>query len=125
MSSYLTPLEVCERLIGGTTVLAGICGLGPKGPIFWRRQSERREAGDILSIHARKLLSHARRHRLGLTAEHLLYGAPEAEVQAILAAREPGTQAEAATSAMVPDPSAGGDVPAEDPPALHHRERAA
>lgn len=97
MGSYLTPLEVCERLIGPKGQLALLCGLGKKGAFFWGRQSKWRDAGDLLSKHARTLLDHSDRHGLGLTAEHLIRGASEAEVAAILAARmQPGPMQEVA-----------------------------
>ena len=89
MGSYLTPLEVCERLIGPRGALAAICGLGKKGAFFWNRPSQWRDAGDMLPKHQRSLLDHSDRNGLGLTADHLIRGATEAEVAAVLAARNP------------------------------------
>lgn len=102
MSSYLTPLEVCERLVGSRTALAAICGLGKKGAFFWNRPSQWRDAGDMLPKHQRSLLDYSDRHGLGLTAGHLIRGADEAEIVAILDARGaagPGTPAVAQVAA--------------------------
>jgi len=41
----------------------------------------------------RTLLQHSRQHNLGLTADHLIFGATRAEVDAILAARAAATGA--------------------------------
>ena len=88
MTNHLTPLEVCERLIGKPEVLAEICGLHVKSAFPWRRSSKWREAGDLPSVKImQRLLTHSAAQGLGLTAEHLIWGASEAEVAAILAAR--------------------------------------
>ncbi|GAB1361794.1 hypothetical protein MASR1M32_10300 [Rhodobacter sp.] len=65
-----------------------IVGTHPKRPYGWRRGADGRDAGDIPSArHQRSLLAHSDAHALGLTAEHLIRGATEAEIEAILAAR--------------------------------------
>jgi len=88
MSTHLTPLDVCEALIGGPEVLAPICGRNAKSPYLWRRSANGRAAGDIPStIHMRALLAHSAARGLGLTADHLIWGAPAAEIDAILARR--------------------------------------
>jgi hypothetical protein len=88
MSKHLTPIEVCEALIGKPEVLGEICGIDRKAPFGWRHPAKGRLAGDITSaIHQRALLAHATAHRLGLTAEHLIWGAPEDEIAEILAGR--------------------------------------
>lgn len=87
MDSNLTPLEVCERLIAPLKSLGQFCGLGQKAPYSWRFPSEQRRAGDIPPLHARALLAHSVAHGLGLTADHLIWGAPEDAIAAILAAR--------------------------------------
>lgn len=85
MSKHLTPTEVCEALIGKPAVLAEICEVDPKAPFGWRHRSDSRDAGDVPSArHMRRLLAHSEAHGLGLTAEHLIRGASEAEVQDIL-----------------------------------------
>lgn len=88
MGKHLTPTEVCEQLIGAPQVLGPICGKGEKAAYLWRRASDGRAAGDLPSaIIMRALLAHSATHRLGLTAEHLIWGAEEAEIEAILAER--------------------------------------
>lgn len=85
MSSNLTPLEVCERLIGTVEDVARAAGLGAKAGYGWRRASEWREAGDVPSARVmRQLLSHARLHGIPLTPEHLIFGASEAELAALM-----------------------------------------
>lgn len=94
MSEQLTPLEVCERLIGPLPELERICGLRPKALYIWRRPAQGREAGDIVSArYQRALLDWSERHGLGLTARHLVYGASAAELDAILAQRPSVTEA--------------------------------
>jgi hypothetical protein len=87
MSNNLTPLEVSERLIAPLEELGPLCGLGLKAAYMWRNASKQRAAGDIAPVYARRLLAHSARHGLGLTADHLIWGAPEDEIAAILAAR--------------------------------------
>lgn len=90
MSSHLTPFEVTERLIGAPERIARICGLHAKSTFLWRRASKTREPGDLPSARAmRKLLAFSEARGLGLTPRHLIFGAPEAEIAAILAARQP------------------------------------
>lgn len=89
MSKHRTPMEVCEALIGRPETLAAICGINPKAPYGWRQVSKGRPAGDLpFAAHMRALLAHSALHHLGLTAEHLIWGAPEAEIEAILAGRD-------------------------------------
>lgn len=79
-------MAVCERLIGTPEEIARICGIAEKSPYAWRFASKGRHAGDLTSaVHMRALLAHSEAHGLGLTAEHLIRGATEAEVEAILA----------------------------------------
>lgn len=88
MSNYLTPLEVCERLIGKPETVAEASGLHKKSAFPWRHASKWRDAGDLPSAKImRALLTHSDDHALGLTARHLIWGAPEAEIAEILAAR--------------------------------------
>jgi hypothetical protein len=95
MSTHLTPVEVCEALIGPLPRLAVVAGLHPKSPFVWRRHSEWRQAGDMPPRVNRLLLDHSDAHDLGLTAEHLIRGADSAEIAAILAARPQSQQAAA------------------------------
>ena len=88
MSKHRTPLEVVEALIGKPDVIAAICGVNQKAPYGWRHATDRRDSGDIpYTAHQRLLLAHSAAHQLGLTADHLIWGAPEAEIADILAAR--------------------------------------
>lgn len=88
MSNHRTPLEVVTALIGRPEVIGAIVGVHPKSPYQWRDKSGLRAAGDIpYAGHMRALLAHSARHQLGLTADHLIWGAPEDEVAAILASR--------------------------------------
>lgn len=88
MVKNLTPLEVCERLIGPFPVISDVVGYSDKAPYLWRRAVDGRDAGDFPSTRIqRQLLSHARAHGIPLTAEHLIWGAEEAEIEALLAAR--------------------------------------
>lgn len=87
--NHLTPLEVCQRLIGRKEVIGGICAVHPKSPYLWARPAAGREAGDIpFASHMRRLLAHSAARGLGLTAEHLIWGADAAEIEAILSARD-------------------------------------
>lgn len=81
-------MEVCFRLIGPHAVIAEIVGYGPTAPYLWERGARNRDAGDLPSAPImRALLAHSAARGLGLTAEHLIWGAEEAEIEAILAAR--------------------------------------
>lgn len=129
MGSYLTPLEVCERLIGTRGTLAAICGLQKKGAFFWNRPSKWRAAGDILPGHQRRLLAFSAAHGLGMTAEHLVRGATPAEIETILAARDvlPAGMP-AGAGAQQPMGDTDPHLAAEDDTSaavFRHRERAA
>lgn len=88
MGNHHTPLEVVERLIGRPETVGEICRVNAKSPYQWRGASRGREAGDIpYAAHMRALLTYSDQHGLGLTAEHLIWGASEIEVDAILNAR--------------------------------------
>ncbi|MDD8022439.1 MAG: hypothetical protein PHX82_04960 [Paracoccaceae bacterium] len=88
MSKHLAPIEVVEALIGPPETVGPIVGLNDKATYLWRRGSGSRDAGDIPAArYMRRLLAHASSKSLGLTAEHLIWGAPAAEIEQILAAR--------------------------------------
>ena len=81
-------MEVCLALIGRPEELSRIAGLGPKAAYGWRYGSKWRDDGDVGSArHMRALLAHARQHGIPLTAEHLIWGADAAEIEALLAAQ--------------------------------------
>ena len=84
----MTPMQVCERLIGPPEVLGPAIGYGNKAAYHWRREREGRRVGDLPSTEVqRRLLAHSAAKNLGLTAEHLIWGADATEIEAILAAR--------------------------------------
>jgi len=88
MSKHLTPLTVSERLIGGISDIAAVCGLSEKAPFHWKNAGGHHDAGDIRSTRQQKmLLRYSQEYSLGLTAEHLIFGATEDQVDAILANR--------------------------------------
>lgn len=86
MSNHLTPLQVCERLIGPLPDLERIAGYRPKAGYGWRRSSHDRAAGDFPNVRLmRAFLAHAAAQGLPLTADHLVWGAAEDEIAALLA----------------------------------------
>ena len=79
-------MQVCERLIGKPEQIAAAIGLKEKAPYHWRNARTGRAAGDFPSATVmRQLLAHAAARQIPLTADHLVWGASEAEVDAILA----------------------------------------
>ncbi len=84
-------MQVCEALIGKPEQIAAAIGVADKVPFAWRHPAKGRAAGDITSaIHMRLLLAHSARHGLGLTPDHLIWGAREEDIAAILADRAAG-----------------------------------
>lgn len=68
--------------------LGVIAGLHPKSAYHWRNERKGRAAGDLPTASImRALLTHSAAHQLGLTADHLIWGASEDEVAQILATR--------------------------------------
>lgn len=97
MTHNLTPMQVCERLIGKPEAIGLAAGLGDKAAYHWRSERKGRAAGDLPTASImRALLAHSAAHGLGLTADHLIWGAPEDEIAAILATRQPRNRMEAA-----------------------------
>lgn len=95
MSGNLTPIQVAERLIGKPEALAVVSGYHPKSFYAFRQAAQNRDAGDFGSTRIqRALLAHSAAHGLGLTADHLIWGASETEVSEILSLRQ--VKAEAA-----------------------------
>lgn len=85
MTYNLTPLEVCERLLGGIEAVAAAGGVTPKTPFGWRREAQYRRAGDLPSTQIqRKILAFAKANDIPLTAEHLIFGATVEEIGALL-----------------------------------------
>ncbi len=84
----LSPLQVVERLIGPPEAIGRAISISEKAAYHWRNQRTYRAAGDLPSADVmRRLLAHSEANNLGLTAEHLIRGAAEDEIAAILAAR--------------------------------------
>ena len=95
MSSHLTPLQVCERLIAPIAKLGEIAGSGNKSAYAWVNPSKWRDAGDMPPRANRKLLKYAKRKGIPLTPAHLIFGATRAEIDALLEAmRQPSVAAE-------------------------------
>lgn len=89
MSNNLTPLQVCERLIGPIEEIGVAASLDRKSAYRWRHGSEWRDPGDIPHARVmRALLAWSKARNLGLTADHLVRGATEDEIQVILNARK-------------------------------------
>lgn len=81
MRAHLTPIEVCEALIGPIETVAVAAGLNRKAAYRWRAPSQYRDAGDIPLRAARRLLTHAAAHGIPLTEAHLIWGAPRHEIE--------------------------------------------
>lgn len=87
MSDHLTPLEVCERLIGIGSI-AEVLGYDRSAPFGWRHPSSSRDAGDFPSARIqRRLLAYAAARQIPLTADHLVWGASAEEIEALMANR--------------------------------------
>lgn len=89
MSRHLTPIEVCEHLIAPMAELGPIVGLGPKAGYVWRRGSQWRDPGDMPPRVNRALLAHAAAKGIPLKPEHLIWGAPASEIEALQAGMRP------------------------------------
>lgn len=88
MTHNLTPMQVVERLIGKPEQIAAVVGYKEKAAFPWRNASKNRAAGHFPStMIMQRILTHSDAHNLGLTAQHLIWGASEAEVAQILAQR--------------------------------------
>lgn len=81
-------MKVCERLVGKPSEIGRLLGINEKAPFHWRNANSVRQAGDLPSAAMmRRLLDLSDARGLGLTAEHLIRGASEDEIEAILADR--------------------------------------
>ena len=84
MSDHLTPVEVCQRLIGPLPDLERIAHYKPKSAYAWLRSSSDREAGYLPSVKLMQVfLTYAATHHIPLTADHLIWGAPADEIAAL------------------------------------------
>jgi len=89
MSKHLTPTDVALRLFGGAKGVGLVIASHEKTPLAWKRGSQWREPGDIPSTRImRLLLASAKFRGIPLTAEHLIYGASEAEMAALSGQKE-------------------------------------
>lgn len=89
MSDNLTPLEVCERLIGPKPELAKLCGYDRTAAYHWERHAKDRPAGYLPLAVQHRLWRHIKQAGLPILAEWLIEGAPIDEVVAAqLAAKE-------------------------------------
>lgn len=85
MRNHLPPITIAERLLGGIEEVGRVAGLDPKAAYHWRHPNSRRDAGDMPSVRImRNLLAHARARGIPLTADHLIWGASAAEIDALL-----------------------------------------
>ncbi len=85
MSKHLEPLAVAEILLGGIETVARASGRDEKAAYHWRHANTARDAGDIPSArNMRGMLTYSDTHGLGLKPEHLIWGAPAAEIEALL-----------------------------------------
>ncbi len=85
MTEHLAPLTVAETLLGGIEEVSRISGRGDKAAYHWRHRNTARDDGDMPSARVmRSLLAHAAAHGIPLKPEHLIWGAPAAEVEGIL-----------------------------------------
>lgn len=85
MCSNLTPSQVVEALLGRPEVVGPMIGMSDKAGYRWRRSSATRDIGDLPNPRImRSLLAHAAAKGIPLKPEHLIWGAPAAEVEALL-----------------------------------------
>lgn len=84
-TDWLSPLEVCERLIGPISEIARVCEVSSQAPFQWRHPSNLRDAGDLPTPRYQRLLLRAARARgLPLEARHLIEGASVAEIARLM-----------------------------------------
>ena len=86
MVNRLTPTEVVIALIGSAERVGEVAERDRTSLYKWRHSSRHRAPGDLPGAEVmRRLLDYARAHDIPLTAEHLIYGAAEAEIAALAA----------------------------------------
>ena len=67
-------------------VIAEVVGYVRNAPYLWQKPAKGRRVGDLPSATVmRLLLAHAAARQIPLTADHLIWGASEAEITALLA----------------------------------------
>jgi hypothetical protein len=84
----MTPMQVCEMLIGPSPVIAQLMGYHRTAGYGWHQAATNRDAGDLPSTRImRAILAHAAQNNIPLRPGHLIWGATRAEVEALLAMR--------------------------------------
>lgn len=83
MSRHLTPLEVCERLIAPISKLGTALGGHEKYAYSLKRPSAWRDDGDLPPRAQRNALKFAEQHQIPLTAQHVIWGASEREIETL------------------------------------------
>ncbi|MGR3522697.1 MAG: hypothetical protein ACU0FT_08080 [Paracoccus sp. (in: a-proteobacteria)] len=85
LNPHLAPFEVVERLIGPPETVGPAIGISQKTGYGWRHASANRDAGDIPSARTmRNLLAYTAANGIPLKPEHLIWGAPAAEIDTLL-----------------------------------------
>ncbi|MCB1349827.1 MAG: hypothetical protein KDK11_14760 [Maritimibacter sp.] len=84
MIDHLTPLAVCERLIGPKPELERIAGYRPKAAYGWERSARTRAGGGLPPRAQQAILKHIREQRLPIPADWLIEGATLKEVYQVL-----------------------------------------
>lgn len=85
MSDNLTPLAVCERLIGTKPELAALCGYDRTAAYHWDRPAKDRPAGHLPLAVQSRLWRHVKAKKLPIPGHWLIEGAP---LKDVLAARD-------------------------------------
>lgn len=91
MQNHLTPVEVLQRLVGPLPELERIAGYKEKSSYAWLRAAPGlgRKPGELPSVKLMQIfLTHAAAHDIPLTAEHLIWGAAEWEIDQLVAAMQ-------------------------------------
>lgn len=71
-------------MIAPVAHLGAVLGRNDKAAYAWQSASKWRDAGDMPSRVNRDVLRYARRNGIPLTADHLIWGADEAEIAALI-----------------------------------------
>lgn len=87
MSANMTPLQVAAAVFGGMSFVAPAVGLDRTRASHWNRSQKTRPAGDFPSLKIVRDIRRAALDQMGLDIplDWLIYGAPEADVRALIA----------------------------------------
>jgi hypothetical protein len=81
----MTPMQVCEALIGPAPMLSQILGYHRTAGYGWHQAATTRDAGDLPSTRImRALLAHAAKNEIPLRPDHLIWGARRSEIEALV-----------------------------------------